>query len=117
MQIDDLLRKLAKSIEQQNLFIASKEINGIKLFENDTELSKLQHLYLSYLYFYSDLYTDIALKKVIPNVLVNFIREDSYSYYKRNKEPEIDKKNKKNDIHLIFKDPKEIKNLKTKKVN
>lgn len=104
------LRNLAKQVEHQNLFIATKEINGIKLFYNDSDFSRLQQLYLYYLYFYNDLYMDISLKKVSEKVLDNFIREDSYSYYKRQKNPENISKKEENGIHLVFNKNKKNKN-------
>jgi len=89
------LRKLAKSISSQNTFIAAKEINGIKIFENSIDFSKIQSEYLSYLYFYKSLYEDIYSKKVSDKVLTLEIYEDAYSYY-RNKHDDS-KKDKKSE--------------------
>jgi len=89
------LRKLAKSISSQNTFIAAKEINGIKIFENSIDFSKIQEQYLSYLYFYKSLYEDIYSKKVSDKVLTLEIYEDAYSYY-RNKHDDS-KKDKKSE--------------------
>lgn len=102
MDIERFIRDLAKKTEQQNLFVAAKDISSIQLFKNSSELSRLQQMYLYYLYFYNDLHSDISLKKVSEKVLDNFIREDSYSYYKRQKNPEKESKKKENDIHLVF---------------
>lgn len=118
MNTESIIRKLAKQIGQQNIFLASKEINGIKIFDNNTEFSGLQQIYLSYLYFYNNLYMDISMKRVTERVMNNSIREDSYSYYKKEKEPNKDLKKKEKDIHLVFKKQK-VKNKKnnTKEVD
>ncbi len=108
--LSNLVRKLAKQIENQNIFSVCKELSSIKLFENDKNLSNLQHQYLSYLYFYNDLYMDIALKKVSDKVLNNEIFEDAYSYYKKNKKEDTkDKKNREHDVHLVFRKNKKRK--------
>ena len=88
------LRKLAKSIPSQNIFLASKEINGIRLFENETELSKIQQEYLSFLYFYYNLYQDIYSKKVSDKILNDEVYEDAYSYYRNKHEDKKDGKSK-----------------------
>ena len=95
MGFGSYLRKLAKSISSQNTFIAAKEINGIKIFENSIDFSKIQSEYLSYLYFYKSLYEDIYSKKVSDKVLTLEIYEDAYSYY-RNKHDDS-KKDKKSE--------------------
>ena len=94
MNFGTCLRKLAKSISSQNLFIAAKEINGIKLFENSIDFSKIQEQYLSYLYFYKSLYEDIYSKKVSDKVLTLEIYEDAYSYFKSKHEDKKDNKSK-----------------------
>jgi hypothetical protein len=103
MNIETTIRKVAKSIEHQNLFLSAKELNGIRLFNNEKEYSKLQQLYLSYLYFYNNLHTEIAMKEVSDKVLEDEIYEDAYAIYKKEKPEKKEGKNKKhNDIHLIF---------------
>ena len=101
----NIIRKLAKEIKSLNLFSASKEINGIKLFHNDTDLSKIQELFISYLYFYYNLNMDISMEKVSKKVLENEIYEDSYSLY-RNKQGNKEQVKKDNQsehaVHLVF---------------
>jgi len=53
------LRDLARSEYWQNMYRASKELN-IKLFVNDSNLSRLQIVFLSFLSLYDGIYTDIA---------------------------------------------------------
>jgi len=107
MDIENIIRKISKRPEQQNIFSVAKELNGIKLFKNEIDFSHIQQIYLSYLYFYYDLNMDIVLKKIDEKSLKNFIREDSYSYYKKNKEPESNTKD--NNLHLVMTDPKKVK--------
>ena len=53
------LRELARSDYWIQMYRASKE-NNISLFANDSELSHLQIVFLSYLSLYDSLYSDIA---------------------------------------------------------
>lgn len=103
--MERLIRKLAKSTKHQNLFLASKEINGINLFKNNSDFSKIQEIYLSYLYFYNNLFMDIATDKVSKKVIDNEIYEEAYSVYKSKKSDIKDKKeseNKQRDLHIVF---------------
>jgi predicted metal-dependent hydrolase len=86
--LDTQLRKLAKSTEMLNLFQAAKDMSCFGLFENKKDLSKLQHTFLSYIYFYHSLNTDIALKKVSEKVLLNEIFENAYAHYRNNMKDE-----------------------------
>ena len=108
---DYYLRQLAKSVEMQNLFIASKEINGIKLFENKKDLSKLQGIFLSYLYFYCSLNNDIATDRVNKKVLENEIYCDAYAYYRNNVKEKIDntESNKQRTFQGVFSKDNTIK--------
>ena len=106
MDTVDIIRELAKLDESQNLYILSKEIGTIKIFENDRNFTYIQNLFLKYLSFYYTLYTDIALGDVSDIVLKNFIREDAYIMYKNKSEKErfrnkpLTERNK-NDINTI----------------
>ena len=51
MNLESAIRKLAKSVYWQSAYKASKE-NGIKLFDNDTNLSGLQIIFLYWLSLY-----------------------------------------------------------------
>jgi hypothetical protein len=104
------LRKLAKRIDNLNLFTAAKEINNIRLFKNEMDLSLIQKNYLSYLYFYYNLTMDIMRKEVSEKVLDNEIFEDAYDYWKSNKKQKKDKRNKSKDCYIVFDKPgKEVK--------
>ena len=98
MNIYQSVRNLAKLPRFQNLFIASKEI-GIQLFTNKIDLSKLQEIYLNYLYMYDSIFKDIAYYNISKKIIDNEIYEDSYILWKReNKKEKIDN-NK--DLHLV----------------
>ena len=98
------LRNLAKSVRNQNIFSTAKEISSIRLFHNVVDLSLLQQIYLSYLYFYHNIYTDIHLNKIKENVLKDEIYEDSYMEFKKrnegNEDKDTPKKNK--SLHIVF---------------
>jgi len=102
MNTYSLLRKLARSIRAQNLFIAAKEINGIRIFKNLYDLSKLQEIYLSNLYNANAISNDIILEKISEHVFDSEIMEDAYLLWKRKNMKKINiKDNKQNDVSLI----------------
>lgn len=82
MDADSIIRSLAKSHKYQTLYAHTKE-GGLSLFENKSDYNYNQIIFLSYLNFYYNLYTDIAMDYVIEKVLDNQIFEDAYLYYKR----------------------------------
>lgn len=76
------MRKLAKSDYYQNIYAYSKESN-ISLFTNNSNFTKIQIIFLTYLAFYHNLETDIYTGDVNELVLENEIYEDSYMMYKQ----------------------------------
>jgi len=98
----DLIRKLAKSIKFQNLYQATKEINGILLFKNSMDFTWLQQIFLSYLYFYSNLNTEVVTNKLSEKIFNNFIYEDAYMLWRREVGYDKESKDKKRDIHIAF---------------
>lgn len=84
MNIDKILRELAKSNYWQTIYSQAKEI-GLKIFNNTTNLTCVQIKFLNYLSFYQSLFLDIYLGEVSEDVLQNFIYEDSYSLFKKQK--------------------------------
>lgn len=80
------VRKLAKTNKYQMRYALAKELH-FKLFENESDWSNLQMVFLNNLIFYSNLYMDIALKEVDEIVTTNEIYEDAWMYYKHNKKP------------------------------
>jgi hypothetical protein len=107
MNIYSSVRELAKSIKYQNLLIATKEISSIRLFKNEYDLSKLQEIFLSYLYTYDMISKDIITEKISKHVTDNEIYEDSYLLWRKQKKDTEEKKTTMNDISLVA--GKEIK--------
>lgn len=101
IDVYELLRKLAKSITAQNLFLACKE-SRIQIFKNNSELSRLQQIYLSYLYFYDTIDKDLAIKKISKHIKDNILFEDAYMLWKKEKEYKEDTSSKKeNNLKLV----------------
>lgn len=95
MNIEKNIRKLARSSYWQNLYKSSKELYGICLFDNKTNISAIQSSFLYWLRIYSILYTELADKSNIflsQKVIENDTRADAYLYYRNKKqEKEIQK--------------------------
>lgn len=107
MNYYELIRKLAKETYSQNIFTASKEIYGIRLFKNKYNLSKIQQIYLSYLYFYDNINKDLIIEKISKHIFDSDIYEDAYMLYKRERKIINQEDNKKHDVKLVM--GKEIK--------
>jgi len=60
MYLEQQIRKLARSNYFQNIYHASKECSGINLFENKTNFSGVQSLFLYWLSTYNMLYKELA---------------------------------------------------------
>lgn len=102
MPIYTILRKLAKQDYYQTLFILSKEMNNIRIFNNDCDFTYLQIDFLKYLGFYYSLYSDINYGEVSDIVLKDSIYEDSYIYYKNKVEKKQLAKNQTTDVRDII---------------
>lgn len=89
--IESIIRTLAKSDKYQAIYNAKEA--GLRLFENSTDISYAQQMFLAFVGMYSSLHTDIFLGDVTDRVLENTIYEDSYLLY-RSKEHQK-KKNEK----------------------
>ena len=96
------IRKLAKSIKAQNLFVAAKELQGIRLFRNRLDFSRLQGIYLSYLYMYDTINKDIVVDRISEKIWDSEIYEDAYLLWKRKSDKKSEKKDKTTkDLKLI----------------
>lgn len=102
----DVLRELAKGDYYQSLYSCAKEL-GLQLFENKTDLTRIQLWMLSFASMYSVISTDIALGECPETVLKNFIYEDAYMLYKR-KSSNKDMKKKMSNIKLPSKQKEEM---------
>jgi len=99
--IEKKIRQLSRSLYWQSIYKASKE-NGIKLFNNDTNLSGLQVIFLYWVEIYSFLYDLIAKKEYLfldNEYLKNDYRVDAFLYYKkRQNELELAKQKEKQNL-------------------
>lgn len=77
-----LVRLLAKDDNSQNIFILAKDLGSIQLFINNRDFTYIQHLYLKYLSFYYNLYSDIAIGDIDEIVLTSSLYEDAYMMWK-----------------------------------
>lgn len=86
------LQRLARSNTAQTLYRHSKEIGSLRLFNNDTDLSHIQVLYLYYLSLYESLYTDLQMQEeyISEQVIEDDLRCEAYLLFKR-----VNRKNKK----------------------
>lgn len=93
MNPEKYLRQLARSNKWQLLYAKSKELNGIKLFENELNYSQRQLTFLYWLSMYHSLYQDLVMKEkyLSKKVIQCDIQCDAYLYYKATVKPEKDK--------------------------
>ena len=84
-EFSEISRRLAKGVYWQNILSLSKDINGIKIFQNDRDFTFYQMRFINDLSFYSSLFYDIASNEVSDRVLENTIYEDAYYYYRNEK--------------------------------
>ena len=77
-----ILRTLAKNDYYQSLYSSAKEL-GLQIFNNQTDLTRIQLWFLSYMSLYAMINMDIALGEVSEKVLEDTIYEDAYMYYKK----------------------------------
>jgi hypothetical protein len=85
MSIEKQIRELARSIYWQNVYKSAKEIGSIQLFENKTNFSGLQSLFLFWLSVYESLYSDLGQKewKYLDEKVINSdIRCDAFLYWR-----------------------------------
>lgn len=89
------IRQLARSTYWQNLYSRAKELH-LNLFENTSDLSKIQITFLYFLEIYNSIYTDIAMGDCVMTYekLESDIITDAYLTYKRFKTKNRDKKGK-----------------------
>uniref|UniRef100_A0A6M3K4E7 Uncharacterized protein n=1 Tax=viral metagenome TaxID=1070528 RepID=A0A6M3K4E7_9ZZZZ len=83
-----VLRELASNDDWQNIYILSKDIASIKLFDNCNEFTYVQNIFLRYLNFYYTLHSDVAMGEVDEIVFDNQLYEDAYIMYKNRIEKE-----------------------------
>lgn len=94
---EDPLRKLAGSRQWIMIYLRAKEIGSIHLFDNTTDFSHIQLIFLQYLELYSNLYNDLAMGEefLIEETIQDELRANAYLAYKTKKKEEA-KFNKEN---------------------
>lgn len=107
--MEKIIRKLARSDRYQLLYIKAKDLNGIKLFNNEIDFSWIQMIFLMWLEIYNNLYRDLATGEdyLDKSVIIDDIRCDAFLLYRRRTKDlkdkkKIDKLNKSSDS-VIFK--------------
>ena len=120
INLNNLIRKLAKCNYYQTIYSQEKNL-GIRLFDNESNLTYAQVVFLNYLSFYSALYFDYSAGEVDDRVFESQIREDAYMYFRRQnknkakdrveKPVEVSEKDvtKKIKSQWVFKTPKRVK--------
>lgn len=86
MTLEEQIRKLARSQYWQEIYNASQKCSGIHVFENRTNLSGLQSLFLYWLRVYSMLYEELysfEWENLDEEVIKNDGRCDSFLYWRR----------------------------------
>ena len=110
--MESTIRKLAKSVKWQNFFSATKDLGTLKLFENSSDLTKIQSIFLSYLYMYDSLYKDLMTEKISSHIMDCEIYEDAYLLYRKTKQSD-NESDKQSELKLVasakIKFPREVK--------
>lgn len=108
MDIEQQIRKLARSSYWLNIYRAAKEIGSINLFNNNKNFSGLQSVFLHWLEVYNSLYTDLAQKEwkyLSEDVINDNIRCDAFLFWRgKMREQEI----------LQYRQDEKVRNLKLK---
>lgn len=113
--MENKLRKLASMQEWQIVYSRAKDC-GLQIFNNPTDLTKLQVMFLALLEMYHGLYVDIAMGEKLMNYkrLQDPVLVDAYLTYKKeiNKEKKTKKDTKKSTVNttgiptLVCRSPK-----------
>lgn len=90
------LKSIAKSSKYQFLYNQSKEVNGIRLFRNDNDYSKVQIWFLHYLTTYNRLYRDLEMGEdyISEEVIDDELRAEAYLVLKDEEDTKKNKKSK-----------------------
>ncbi len=91
--MEKLIRKLARSYNWQFIYTRAKELGSIKLFNNETDLTMFQMLFLRWLEVYQVLYSDINNNEryIDKEVIEDDIRTEAYLLYRSKKKNKEDK--------------------------
>lgn len=98
MNLEDKIRLLARSNYYQELYNASKNCSGIRLFENNSNFSGIQVLFLYWLKVYSMLYDELSgleWENLDIKVIKDNDRCDAFLYWRGKQIEKIIRNNKK----------------------
>ena len=89
-----LLKKLTRSNKWQFLYNRAKELGTLRLFKNDTDLTKIQIWMLYFLEMYSSLYSDLSMNEdyISEEVIEDDLRCEAYLLYRRTKNKKENKR-------------------------
>lgn len=96
-----ILRKLARKNKYQLLYARAKDLGNMRLFENTTDFSAIQLLFLNWLEIYNSLYNDLVTNEeyLSEEVIEDDLRTDAYLLYRAEKRKQKqDKKSTKEEI-------------------
>lgn len=90
------IRNLARTNNWQTLYSNSKDLNGIKLFDNERDFSIIQLRFLRWLGTYNSMFVDLAIKDegISEYVIGDEIREDAYLQFRDKKRDKKKSNNK-----------------------
>lgn len=100
MRLEEQIRQLARSPYWQEIYISSKKCSGINLFENRTNFSGIQYLFLYWLRVYNMLYDELyqlEWENLDQEVLKDNDRVDAFLYWRSKEQERQIRKNKRED--------------------
>lgn len=128
MVLEEKVRELARSFYWQRIYTSSKEVNGVRLFDNENNFSGIQAVFLFWLEVYFIIYKELANKEwdnLDNEVIKDNTRMDAFLYWRakqqeqqlykmKQQEQEYkakDKKSSANNVrqHKVFKGVKKAK--------
>ena len=96
MKLEEQIRLLARQPYYQEIYNASQKCAGIHLFENQTNFSGIQHLFLYYIRVYSMLYDELyslEWNNLDEAVIKDNDRTDAFLYWRRKEQEKRMRKN------------------------
>ncbi len=98
MKLEEQIRQLAKSQYWQEIYNSSKKCSGIYLFENRSNFSGIQYLFLYWLRVYNMLYDELyqlEWENLDEEVLEDNDRVDAFLFWRSKEQQKQIRKNKK----------------------
>jgi len=78
------IKRLARKVDQQNLYARAKELGCVHIFNNVSDFSYIQTTFLSWLETYNTMYVDLALDKpnIDEDVMKDELRTEAYLFWR-----------------------------------